>query len=595
MKSITTLNSKTKMNLQTFLESLNPALKKTDVTPAVKPDKNVGIDVTEWFWASMEAIHVPGAPKKTAAPATEQEETPELLIAQNPKMSAATLFNLFKSKGYEVVKKSNEADAASGFAPQQRESKKFKEKGNLVFRARLCEANAVDDGIGHTKFSVILIREGMGNFGTAYYYTKEALQNAVTVFEGKKIYADHPTLEEDQIRPERSVRDILGYFENVRTVEASDGCLEIQGDVKILPDKPYEWARALMRNSVEFAKKFPDKDFVGLSINANGDSVDAPIEEVLKSAPEGAKLKLSKALESGIQTVRVVSKIDDAISCDLVTEAGAGGRILQMLEAEQMSKKEDKKDTKESKEEEKKESVVENKDHKDDGEKDDGASDTAASSDEKQATDEHSDADQDKDLIMSMLKKLGVVGEDEDEEAYHKQAVECMKAAIEGGHSKEDAMQMAAHSMKMSKIMHSKKEAHKESVEESDEEKKESKDDKEDKKDKKDEPKKESEIMKLKGENAKLKESLNKVEVEKHLDKVLRESGFKMEITKAFRKAVGEPKSAKEVDEKFKLFSMGVRESTGGEADDYDFLGLTTEKTAVVREADAGSVDLSDC
>ena len=90
-----------------------------------------------------------------------------------------------------------------------------------------------------------------------------------------------------------------------------------------------------MEHAVEFAKKYPDKDFVGLSINANGDAQEISIDDLInRGVPESTLAKLQKAKESNIDTVKIVSVITDAVSCDLVTEAGAGGKVLQLLESE---------------------------------------------------------------------------------------------------------------------------------------------------------------------------------------------------------------------------------------------------------------------
>ena len=67
-------------------------------------------------------------------------------------------------------------------------------------------------------------------------------------------------------------------------------------------------------------------------INASGDAQDTSIDEVLRSAPDGAKPKLTEAQQSGIDSVRLVSKINSAVSCDMVTEAGAGGKFLNLIE-----------------------------------------------------------------------------------------------------------------------------------------------------------------------------------------------------------------------------------------------------------------------
>jgi hypothetical protein len=66
------------------------------------------------------------------------------------------------------------------------------------------------------RFRVALIQEGLGNLRDGFYYTKQALESAVPAFEGKKAYADHPSRSEESDRPERSVRDIVGHYENLK-------------------------------------------------------------------------------------------------------------------------------------------------------------------------------------------------------------------------------------------------------------------------------------------------------------------------------------------------------------------------------------------
>ena len=218
-----------------------------------------------------------------------------------------------------------QADSGSQFPGHLRQAKL------AIITNQIREASQAADGYP-TKFRVTLIREGLGNFGDAYYYTKEALESAVDIFNGSKIYADHPTMEEEQIRPERSTRDILGHFENLDVETDDGGCAILCGDVDIVPSADTEWARCRMVRAVENAEKFPDKDFIGLSINASGDAEKTDIAQVLKDAPEGAKQKLLDAQSNGTDLVKVVRVINSAVSCDLVTEAGAGGKIQDFIE-----------------------------------------------------------------------------------------------------------------------------------------------------------------------------------------------------------------------------------------------------------------------
>ena len=245
---------------------------------------------------------------------------------------------VYKNMGGRINGKSDKPakkEAASGSAFPQLLKGRTKESAihdHYTGRLRFMESDAGTKDA--SRFRCILIQEGLGNFGDAYYYTREALVSAVAVFEGKKIYADHPARDEEQTRPERSVKDVLGHFENVRLEEGKDGRSMLTADVVILSGESYGWARELMSHAVDYSTKYPDKDFVGLSINAKGDATQVPLEEWVKEAsiPASSLEKLRQAQENGVDQIRLVTAIREAISCDMVTEAGAGGRIIKLIE-----------------------------------------------------------------------------------------------------------------------------------------------------------------------------------------------------------------------------------------------------------------------
>ncbi len=213
-----------------------------------------------------------------------------------------------------------------------------KESSFRIVSSRFKESAAAEN-VSPNKFRVVLLEEGLGNTNDAFYYTESALESAVEIFNGLKIMADHPTEEEEEIRPERSTRDILGHYENLAVEEAEDGQHQLCADVDILPSDDCEWARARMVRAVENSTKFPGRDFIGLSINASGPSEQMSIEDAIDQAPEGAKQKLLDAQAEGIESVKMVSKINRAVSCDLVTEAGAGGKVLSIIEGDDNGKK----------------------------------------------------------------------------------------------------------------------------------------------------------------------------------------------------------------------------------------------------------------
>jgi len=143
-------------------------------------------------------------------------------------------------------------------------------------------------------------------------YTREAIANAAGLYEGKRVYCDHPRPGESPTA-ERSIRDRVGWLENVRE---HDGGLN--GDLHLWLSDP------VAPKILEAAAKKPDQ--FGLSHNAEGrvakrdgkilveeikavrsvDIVDDPattrgLFESIQSEPEaepnGMKTTLGKLLE----------------------------------------------------------------------------------------------------------------------------------------------------------------------------------------------------------------------------------------------------------------------------------------------------------
>jgi hypothetical protein len=458
--------------------------------------------------------------------------------------------------------------------------------------------------VGPYKFKVILIEEGMGNLVDGFYYSKEVLESAASLFEGKKIFADHPDKLAEETRPERTVRDIVGHFENVRFEIQEDsgiGCL--YADAVTLPDDPYRWARALMRHAVDYSSKYPDKLFIGLSINAGGDASPANIKEFLASGNvvDAAKPKLQDAIEKGVDTIRVVNQIQSVVSADLVTEPGAGGRVLAILESEKGNEMKNKEEAKAHEEKHKEEGAAQGKPaDKADGKKPPApeAKKPAPKDDADGADGKHDDEDQDRELIAGMLKKA--LGSDAE---VSEDALLAAKEAYEGykemGYKEEDAMQHASHSMKLAHHMAKKKEA----MEADDHEHKEeadkpmppkAKDDKDDDHDADDKEahKESAQILKLQGEIAKLKESFSKREVSDYLEEKLAKSGLKREVTKKFKESVKTFRSKSHVDEMFNLFMEGYKQAEVGVSQATSLLFLEKEDTT---EVETGGLSLTDC
>lgn len=154
----------------------------------------------------------------------------------------------------------------------------------------LTEATITAKGKGQ----VVVIKPGF-NASKQRYYPQETLARDFKVFEGVKMYADHPTEDEERARPERSIKDWVAVLENVR-VRGNDGA--VIGDYTVV--EPWMEAKlAKLRDSGQLDK-------IGVSINAVGSASRQKIESV---------------------ETDFIEKLMRARSVDFVTEPGAGGSV----------------------------------------------------------------------------------------------------------------------------------------------------------------------------------------------------------------------------------------------------------------------------
>jgi hypothetical protein len=466
-----------------------------------------------------------------------------------------------KSKAKEAF---NSTTAPQLMRAQTKESAAPARRGFLEVGGRFLE-KAPGNNVASAR--VVLIQEGLGNTKDGYFYTKEALQSAAAnkVFEGKKMYADHPSALDEQILPERSTRDIVGHYEDVAFEEAEDGSGMLTANLLLMRGDPYQWVHSLVERAVDYSKKYSDRQFIGLSINASGEAEAMDAAEFLDKVkiPESAKKKVEDAILEGLNQIKVVSDIHDAVSVDLVTEAGAKGKILELLEAQKHMTKEAKK-LKEAEEAKKKEEECKASE----GEDGEGG---------------HDDEAADKELIMKMLKKQGLVGDDASEEDVS-EAMEMgghyMKAAKAQGHEGEEAAHHACAAMKMAADVHGAMNPKKDKEAPA-------KDDEAEEKEHK-ETHKESAMVEIKAELARLREENRQIKIEKHLDKKMKESGLPSHVTKLFKEAVDGLKSEKEIDKAFETFSKVYKLDRSE-----NFVESVEKTTRSIQTKDAVSFD--DC
>ncbi len=154
-------------------------------------------------------------------------------------------------------------------------------------------AEVTKDGISNGIVPVRIIKPGF-NSSKARYYSEQAVNDAAVIFEGAKMYADHPTEKEERERPERSIRDWVATLHETKVSEAGNavGVAHINAG----------WLKEKIKTLFEQG----DLQHLGTSINAVGRGI--------KQSIEGIKTTLVERLvKSSLQSV------------DFVTEAGAGG------------------------------------------------------------------------------------------------------------------------------------------------------------------------------------------------------------------------------------------------------------------------------
>lgn len=413
------------------------------------------------------------------------------------------------------------------------------------------------------KYEVVIIEEGLGNLNDLSYYTRQALESAARdkIFEGAQAFADHPSKDEEVLRPERSVRDLIGFYSETRVMDNPEtGAAMLVGTLATNPGDSYEWSRSLIETAIDNSGRF-DKDLIGISINAGGGYQKKSIDDVLNDAtlPLSVKPKLMKAKGEGATEVDWCLELADVVSADLVTRAGARGRALKRLIESERDRMKPKK-------------LKENEEKKKEDEALPG---------------DHADAAQDKELIASMLKKY--VGDGEHSEEAHQAMKEAHEAAKKMGLEGEEAEKCAGYSMKMAKhAAENKKEDESEHKEEESEKKEadeeeEKKDEGEDKKDNK----MESEVIKLRATVDGLSKKVRENEVEKFLNKTIRESGFEGKVAKKFKESIGTVQSEKEITMKAKIFMEALSIAQDGP------LYINPEKTDF--NGDSASVSFADC
>lgn len=164
--------------------------------------------------------------------------------------------------------------------------------GTSLIRETATTSRPVNTNTGRWRARII---EG-DRWGSSGYYSREVLERdgATAWPAGTPVFMDHPGEQEMFDRPERSIRDLAGKITTDPIYEA-DG---LYADVEFYPHV-------------------------------------APIVEAM-AADIGLSIRASAEVETGEaqgRTGQIITRISEGMSVDLVTKAGAGGKLVSVLES----------------------------------------------------------------------------------------------------------------------------------------------------------------------------------------------------------------------------------------------------------------------
>lgn len=117
-------------------------------------------------------------------------------------------------------------------------------------------------------FECTMITAGPGNPANKFYYPPEWISDPLTakLYNGAQCYIDHDGYMDMENRPERSMRDLLGYWDNVHAESNA-----LKGRLHIVPAPSNQTFRDTIAVSLEYRKSNPDKNLCGFSIVQQGD------------------------------------------------------------------------------------------------------------------------------------------------------------------------------------------------------------------------------------------------------------------------------------------------------------------------------------
>jgi len=171
----------------------------------------------------------------------------------------------------------------------------------------IIEAVAAKDGEAGTRFKVRIVQAGLS--GNANFYSDIVLREAAPLFEGVRVFVKADQEHLARAATGKDVRNLVGKITDVTFVEGSaPDTGELQGVLHVLDaagDIAARMTEAVSRNMA---------DVFGLSMDADGTA------------------RMGKV---GAKPARIATKILKVRSVDIIVEPGAGGGIINLIEAQE--------------------------------------------------------------------------------------------------------------------------------------------------------------------------------------------------------------------------------------------------------------------
>ena len=177
---------------------------------------------------------------------------------------------------------------------------------------------AVDDAARTVE--VIIISEGPGNEVDKNYYTPEAIESGVKLFEGARAFINHQTEAERGTRPEQDVHQLCGFYKDCKLTTVNDPkqgktVKALQATLVCDESEAGSLAFSKAKAQILYSKIYPgSKDcYAGISVNTGGWQ-DGTVEI---AGDEWAKIVAFEGVQSA----------------DIVTRPGRGGAFLRFAES----------------------------------------------------------------------------------------------------------------------------------------------------------------------------------------------------------------------------------------------------------------------